>query len=299
MTSDTPPKKQNNPRQQHWVPRVYLKHFATADTLATRDPKVWVWDKTTGLARRGASRVDTICSRKFLYTPKLIDGSRDWSMEDDMGITETRAGDVWPILASSDSALTDPAIRSFLAHFVALMQLRNVAVFDKFHHAATLVRQLQGVPDSDPRGGLLDVTDVENFAKGAFVRTIRSAMDRMASGFLEKRWAILRFPERTLATCDRPVLFHCKGRLVSGPTGKGIIVFFPVTADRLLYMDDATDQPNNAVCNGPLGVPALVNTLLHASALRIVVGPRPPSEWPTLDSIVNDGESETAGNSAP
>lgn len=285
MTSIQPPKKDNKPRQQHWVPSVYLKHFATTDTFATQDPKVWVWDKTTKRLRGGPARVDTICSKRFLYTPRLLDGTRDWSMEDDLGITETRAGDVWPMLTGTDTALADPEIRSFVAHFVALMQLRNVWVFDKMHAAVVLVRKLQGVPKSDPSGGLLDVTDAENFAKGAFVKTIRGAVDRMASLLLQKRWAIMRFQERTLATGDRPVLFHSNGRLVKGPKGKETGVFFPLSADRLLYMDSFIDQPGKICIDGPPGVPALVNSWLQVNALRIVVGAHPLDELPTLGSL--------------
>lgn len=282
VTSIPPPKKDNRPRQQHWVPKVYLKHFATTESLATRDPKVWVWDKTTKRLRGGPARVDTICSKKFLYTPQLLNGTRDWSMEDDLGITETRAGDVWPILTGTDTALADPEIRAFVAHFLALMQLRNVWVFDKMHAAVVLVRKLQGVPEADPSSNLLDVTDAENFAKGAFVKTIRSAADRMASLFLQKRWAILRFHDRALATGDRPVLFHARGRLVQGPTGKETSVFFPLSADRLLYMDSLTDQPRKICIDGPPGVPALVNSWLKVNALRIVVGARPLEDLPTL-----------------
>ncbi|MGQ0800918.1 MAG: DUF4238 domain-containing protein [Pseudomarimonas sp.] len=264
------------------MPKVYLKHFATRETVGKPHPKVWVWDVATARTRGGPTRVDAICRRRLLHTPKLTDGTLDWSMEEDLGKSETLAGGIWPELLTSESPLSDPSVRSFLAHFIAMMHLRNIWMFDTMHRGVNLARQLYGSPVLDPAGGMLDVECAENFAKGSFVRMIRDGgVERIASQLLKKRWVILKFPDRVLATGDRPVLFHVEGNLVRGPSERAG-VYFPLSADRLLLMDLRTDDPANICCDGPPSIVLLVNTLTTLNAMRVVVGALPLSELPTL-----------------
>lgn len=275
--------KQNIPKRHHWVPRVYLKQFATSESMGTDRPKVWVWDKTAEQDRRGPTPVSAICSRNNLYTTKHIDGSRDWSMEVDLRKLERRAGVVWPTLVGSDSALNDPEIRTFLADFVAQMHLRNKWIYDKYHDTAKLAGKLYGSPESDPSGGTLDVTDAANFAKGLLVNSIRDSTDRIATLLSEKRWIIYRFPSRIVATNDRPVIFYESGKGTSRPSLSESKVFFPLSADRILYMDNLIDHPANESRDGPPTMPSVVNALVEHQALRFVFGASPVSELIHID----------------
>lgn len=36
------------PKQQHWVPRFYLRYFATPETAAGDEPQVWILSKDEG-----------------------------------------------------------------------------------------------------------------------------------------------------------------------------------------------------------------------------------------------------------
>lgn len=269
--------KSTVPKQQHWVPKVYLKQFATADSSRTKSPKVWVWDKATRQARNGPVRVDTICSSRYLYTPQLVTGFRDPSMETELGHAETRAGELWPTVLGSQDCLLDTAVRGFLAEFVALLHLRNIWIYDTMNKAVSLVRKLY--PRKESGTEAVDGEDPVNFAKGAFVETIRSSLERVTNRLRKKRWVILDYDQEVVVTGDRPVLFCVGGRLVGGPFQKETVTLFPLSPNRLLYMDDRETHLGNVCVPGPPEVPSMMNALLGSHALRIVVGSKPFTQF--------------------
>lgn len=273
------------PKQQHWVPRVYLKQFGTSDSLSGNDPKVWVWDKTTGRSPATPVRVDTICSNRYLYTPQLTTGVRDPSMEDELGNAETLAGKFWPEILLSRNVLSDTIVRDFLADFIALLHLRNLWLFSKMNKGVELARKLYGTPESLNRDGV-DGTDPANFAKGAFVKTIRGSLERVKEALRRKRWLIMHYDFEAVMTSDRPVLFCTQRTLCNGPFQKDTKIFFPLSPRHILYMDDHATLAGNIDLDGPPEAPMLVNTLLESHALRILVGPKPIQEFRSKNGIM-------------
>lgn len=61
----------NVPVRQHWVPKVFLKHFATTPQTASRKPQAWLFDLRT---RKASNPIlDEIAVKKNLYTLSAAD----------------------------------------------------------------------------------------------------------------------------------------------------------------------------------------------------------------------------------
>lgn len=42
------PTSMSKPKSQHWVPRFYLRYFATPETKETSEPRAWIFSKEEG-----------------------------------------------------------------------------------------------------------------------------------------------------------------------------------------------------------------------------------------------------------
>jgi hypothetical protein len=117
------------PKHQHWVPQFYLRHFATSDSFGSKNAKVWVWDKVAGNSLPAPVSVRNICGQRYLYTPEDGQGDRKWELEKFLAVQEDGAARIWPHLLSGQAPLGDDLIRTYLAKFIAVLHLRNVALF--------------------------------------------------------------------------------------------------------------------------------------------------------------------------
>ena len=61
------------PKNQHWVPRFYLRTFATPETRESSDPQVWIFSTQYGDPQ--LTNVKNIAAKRFLYSPKRPGGS--------------------------------------------------------------------------------------------------------------------------------------------------------------------------------------------------------------------------------
>jgi len=113
------------PKVQHWVPRFYLKQFATEETRNSSNPKVWVINKDKNPSEPELVTTRRICGQRFLYTPEGTDGSRDWSLEEYMSRLESNAAEYWGPLSGAQLDLSEPEVRSRVAEFLAALHLRN------------------------------------------------------------------------------------------------------------------------------------------------------------------------------
>jgi len=54
----------NRAKNQHWVPRFYLRYFATPETRQTKEPKVWIFSKDENDGDESCPNVKNICSKR-------------------------------------------------------------------------------------------------------------------------------------------------------------------------------------------------------------------------------------------
>jgi hypothetical protein len=86
------------PKNQHWVPRFYLRTFATPETRESSDPQVWIFSTQHGDPQ--LTNVKNIAAKRFLYSPKTPGGMRDWQMEERLQNIESLLSSVWAKLAT-------------------------------------------------------------------------------------------------------------------------------------------------------------------------------------------------------
>lgn len=75
----------NKPTKQHYVPQCYLRAFATADSIADKEPLIWIFPKNERKGR--LDKIKNVLFTKDLYTLD-IGGNKDYSIEKSLGNIE-------------------------------------------------------------------------------------------------------------------------------------------------------------------------------------------------------------------
>ena len=111
-------------KRQHWVPRFYLRYFATPETRDSKKPRMWIFDKAG--SDPTLTSIKNVAQQRYLYSSADHTGIRDWGMEQQFGRCGEVMHKVWPGLADGFLNLeTDQSIRKALALFVSLLYLRH------------------------------------------------------------------------------------------------------------------------------------------------------------------------------
>src|SRR5260370_22801288 len=99
----------SDPKRQHWVPKFYLRGFATPDTAGEEDPDVWLFPKEDGEPFR--TSISNIAASSFLYSTISETGERDFTVEKILGDLETAIAPLWTKLATDFVSLDNPTVR--------------------------------------------------------------------------------------------------------------------------------------------------------------------------------------------
>ena|ERR1039457_3968028 len=77
----------NRKQRHHWVPRFYLKYFATPETRETAEPQVWILSKDDG----DPIPVNTnkVANQRYLYSPRTRPLDSSSAIEDDLADYES------------------------------------------------------------------------------------------------------------------------------------------------------------------------------------------------------------------
>lgn len=209
--------------------------------------------------------VRNVCGKRYLYSPKQLDGSRNWALDDKLNDVEGLLGQIWPALATDFIDLSDEYIRKALSLFISITHMRHPDMRDALEGIhGDLVELFETgplYPDGTPmiesaehkgKSYRFDTTDwhaYKNQGKDghdrAFAEAVRSEADRMAEHLLKKRWSILISNREVFVTSDKPVVLRHLARDRYGYGTKETIVTFPLSPSRLLVMDDLDSEPAN------------------------------------------------------
>jgi len=207
-----------------------------------------MFEKGSVLRDGKLTAVRNVCGQRYLYTPLGKDGVRDWSTDDYLNRLEDDAGTLWPSLVTEIISLKEPAVRSLLSRFIAVMHLRNVEIFNLIDRTVLLRDQLFGplTPEqlADRGPDLPDPTD----ATSIFTHTLISGIDRIFESFAAKQWYVLCASSDFFVTSDRPVMFFPNSAGKAGVGVAGSTAIFPLSPQRMLIMvDQANPLPNEYV----------------------------------------------------
>ena len=248
-------------KKQHWVPKFYLREFATEDSIHSKNPQVWMFPRHEGDPK--LVNVKDIASKRYLYSPQDDDGNRCWQTEDKLARLESTISQIWPALSSDFIDLNYEPIRKGLSLFVATLILRhpnNIEEYKVFQDK--LIKFFNDAPkDNFGRPNLesveikgvkykLDNSDWEQYAnptdytyRKLFVDQIDSEAVGIAKILMKKRWSIVFSEKPYFITSDNPVTMFNQDKNVYGLATEGTVVNFPISPTRVLIMDDRFNQP--------------------------------------------------------
>ena len=278
--------KQNNPKQQHWVPQFYLRYFATSDTRDAKYAKVWLWDKESQQCAPDPTSVKKICGQRYLYSPQDADGNRDWGVEHSLDRLETDAGDLWSTLTTAFPKLTDPQLRHTLASFVAIMHLRNVAVFRTIDSIIDLRTRLWGELSPEKLASRKPDQPDPTHSGRFFATLLQRDASRITEIISKMRWRVLCTDDDAFVTTDRPVVF-LHGSRRAGPGVPGGFALFPISPRRILLADDQHLQPGEGYQTVPMSVAPSFNNSLREQCIRFLITGRPVNDVTAEIDAVN------------
>ena len=69
----------NRPKNQHWVPRFYLRNFATPETRTRGkdESQIWMFSNDERDGNERLTNIKNVCTRRYLYSPTDSAGRRD------------------------------------------------------------------------------------------------------------------------------------------------------------------------------------------------------------------------------
>ena len=287
----------NLPKQQHWVPKFYLRFFATPETAGGDEPQVWLLPKDEG--QPILANVKNVAAKRYLYSPKDERGSRDAELESKLADCEGLIKGIWPQLACDAVDLHgDQSIRKALALFISLLFLRHPR---RLEDTKNIHRQLVElfVPVPKDQNGNPDVFQVEHKGvvrqfdasgwerfksagpeelKKMFVGNIGRDATYLAQILMQKRWSVVFSDRPDFVTTDAPVMMLNSARERFGFTTPGTVVSFPLSPTRILMMDDRDDQPAGRYYPLADTGPGFANGLALRNCERFMISPRHPDE---------------------
>lgn len=304
-----------HPVNQHWIPRFYLRAFATADCAGPRNPKVWIFSKHEIGGDPVLTNIRNVCARRYLYSPKQSDGQRDWNLELKLGELESTLAGIWPAASADFLDLGDPSVRKALALFVAVTWLRHP---DKLTLVARMHGDLVTIFESAPKDGAgnphviavvkgeehrIDTSGWEQYRQWDnddhhrfFADQLEREATHLAEFLLSKRWSVVFAESPLFITSDKPVAKVHQKRETFGFGTRGTIVSFPLSPSRVLLMDDNHAEPAHQYYPLLAGDPAALNFTTMRNAETFIISPRPVDD--VLREIVQYADAWERENDA-
>jgi hypothetical protein len=294
----------SDPKRQHWVPRVYLRYFATPESQNSGKETLWAFSRDKkSPAKLLCPSVESVAVEKYLYSPKNPDGSRDFGLEKKLGELESTIGELWPKLTTMQIGLTD-SVRKIVGLFIATLHLRHPArrrEMQELHQRLVerVERQLKSykrVPPTievevDGRKMTCETATFqdwkstsENEHHRSFVDFIGNEGKWLAKILLKKRWSVIVADDPVFVTSDNPVV-------LDGPEDSdesfgfgtpGMTVTFPLSPKMMLLLGDRDGDgkdglfcPLQAIPGMPLPAHAGLNWQVWVNASRMMFSSRP------------------------
>ena len=108
--------------------------------------------------------------------------------------------------------------------------------------------------------------------KRIWVEQLQKHPGALAALLLRKRWSIIRAPQSAFATSDCPVRF-----IDDDDQGRGVIIIFPLSPTRLLFLDDKHSDPNGLVFLAPPQMLLELNKQTLEGAQRFLIAHADPT----------------------
>lgn len=287
--------RMSQPINQHWVPKFYLRYFATPESCQTTEPQVWIFSKDEEDGDETLTNIRNICARRYLYSPEDKAGKRNWTLETRLQQLESTFSGFWEHLANGFIELSNDSIRKGVALFASIMYLRhpdNLKELPNIHQNMVRLfeqaaKRTDGTPDVDSIeiDGELHKIDTSGWHEYCswgkrehhqfFTNFVHSEATHLANLLIKKRWSVVFTETPQFITSDKPVTKQHATKETFGFGTKGAIVSFPLSQTRLLVMDDMHNEPANQYYPLKEGNLGAFNYSIWRNGSRFMVSGRP------------------------
>jgi hypothetical protein len=249
----------SKPIRQHWVPRFYLRQFASPESKARRE-QVWAISRDKAAPPEPIRpTVESVALEKLLYSPLLPNGSRDFAVEKKLSELEGTLAGIWHHF-SGQQVVCSEGMQKALALFLSTLYLRHP---DQRLNAAETHRRM--VKQVESIIALLETTPThfaclvngtefqvpigefdkfknsgENDHHRAFVDNILDTGTYLAESLLKKRWSFIVAEKPAFVTSDNPISLRGPSDTdrTFGFRTNGMTVYFPISPFVLLHLSD-------------------------------------------------------------
>jgi hypothetical protein len=298
------------PKNQHWVPRFYLKQFAIPDRRESRSDQVWIF------SRRHTDSPDTkrvsirnVAAEQFLYSPKAPDSLRSFAGEQMLAEVDGMLSQYWPRLATG---IVDfdrfQGLRRAIAWLMGLLIARHP---DSFEKAQYVHEQMVRFYESTPKDELgrpaithfvhegkrheLDNSDWAEFRNGTdedirqrVVEDMRNLTITLTNDIFNKKFAIIVAPHPIFVTSDRPLYVMHATRERFGVRTPGTRLMFPLSPTHMLLAHDDHAGEQNKYVHLRREDAVGMNYLTWVHARRFLISSFEPT--PLLAAMVSESD---------
>jgi hypothetical protein len=251
----------NNPKTQHWVPRVYLRNFATKETRGERDPAVWVLDKTSDNVFKPS--IINVLVEQYLYSPLDDRGNRSFDVEKELSHIEGEINPVLDSLCYADIDLSDKGIRQKLSFFVSVLIFKNKSMIEQhkgLHKDIIYDIEYQDKATNLKPKSFISIKEVkkktpekwkefrfldDNGFQKLFARHVISGATELAPHIMKKNWGLIKSTDAAFVTCDDPAIVHHPKEETYGIGTIGIHIHLPLCPNRLLWIHDLDEADSS------------------------------------------------------
>lgn len=279
------------PKRQHWVPRFYLKYFATPDSQSGME-RVWIFNRK-GEGEPTLTNITNIAAENHLYSPRREDGTRDPQIEKRLSEMESALATLWPRLANDFVDLGSEKVRRALSLFLSIQSLRHPerrnAMAEHRQHVVDQIRDKPRREDGRPMpqrftSGKVSfdldsdaLYEIETATGNDDVREWLIFIEENAIRFAEtlsaKRWSIVFIDEPLFVTSDFPFYVASQQHARYQIGGEAAVILFPLSPTRILCFDDQ-NAPANKYYKAPIEAADLYNALTWVNTESFMISPR-------------------------
>lgn len=285
------PLKMSVPKRQHWVPRFYLRYFATPESKKGAE-QVWIFHRKHEDGPKLAS-INNVAVGKHLYSPRQPDGSRDVNLETKLCGLEGALAKLWPLLVNDFVDLGAEGIRKGIALYLATQSLRHPDGQDWVgSFRQSLLNSVRDKPrDVDGRlpttnflvGGERITVDPDQweelqtagpeFDANHWVSLVETEAIGLAEILLAKRWSVVFIDEPLFVTSDYPFFVASPEHKRNQLGAHDAVIVFPLSPTRILCMDEK-DEPGNRYYPIPNSEADHYNLLTWVNTESFMISPR-------------------------
>ena len=262
-------KIQNKPIRQHWVPKMYLRNFASEASKSSSIHQTNVLDIKS--KKKFVSSIDNIFLKKNFYTLGIKDLEPSFIIEETLSKIESWATPSLKAMVQGQAVHKNPNNKMFMAYFLATLFMRN----PYFQHR--LDQHLNNIIENPPKTELFQV-DEEQIKIIAdwysnldtegqhliFLKTIIACANDIADTLAKKSWGLFTTHDNYFITSDNPIVIYHPTETDYGMSTSGVSIHIALSPHILLWLSDDI-QNEEAVHNIPLEI---VNTLNHLTAQK-------------------------------